>query len=373
MPGAMDSTARFNPTQVRDYLRKRGMLPENIVRYCYRPFDVRWLYWEPETKLLDEKRSEYFPHVLDGNIFLFTTGRTRKEIIEPALSVRTLSDLNCMDSGARGFPLYLRRATPQLFDEGDPSKPIPNLSDSASAYLTSLGVSEQQLFYHCLSTLHSPIYRQENVSAIRLDWPRIPLPEDLATLMKSAELGQQVAALLDPITPVGGVTSGTISTELRLIGSITRVGGGGLNVEAGDLVVTAGWGFGGQGGVTMAGKGKAHVRDYTAQEQEALADAAFGDKTCDVYLNEVAYWQNIPTPVWEYTMGGYQVLKKWLSYRERKLLGRSLTVNEVREFTAIARRIAALLLMEADLNANYQQVKMATFDWANLKKGDPKG
>jgi len=51
----MQSTARFHAEAVRDHLRQRGFQPENIVRYCYRPFDVRWLYWEPETKLLDEK------------------------------------------------------------------------------------------------------------------------------------------------------------------------------------------------------------------------------------------------------------------------------------------------------------------------------
>ena len=54
-PGAMQSTAHFQAEAVRDHLRKRGFRPENIVRYCYRPFDVRWLYWEPETKLLDEE------------------------------------------------------------------------------------------------------------------------------------------------------------------------------------------------------------------------------------------------------------------------------------------------------------------------------
>ena len=51
-PSAMTSTARFKAEAVRDHLRKRGFLEQNIVRYCYRPFDMRWLYWEPETKLL---------------------------------------------------------------------------------------------------------------------------------------------------------------------------------------------------------------------------------------------------------------------------------------------------------------------------------
>ena len=45
--------------------RKRGMA-DNIVRYAYRPLDVRWLYWEPETKLVDRNRAEYRPHVRSG-------------------------------------------------------------------------------------------------------------------------------------------------------------------------------------------------------------------------------------------------------------------------------------------------------------------
>jgi hypothetical protein len=40
-------------------------------------------------------------------------------------------------------------------------------------------------------------------------------------------------------------------------------------------------------------------------------------------LNDVAYWKNIS--VREYTIGGYQVIKKWLFYREEKLLGRAMT------------------------------------------------
>ena len=51
----------------------------------------------------------------------------------------------------------------------------------------------------------------------------------------------------------------------------------------------------------------------------------------DVYLNESACWRDIPAPVWDFTIGGYQVIKKWLSYREFALLGRALTPDEARE------------------------------------------
>jgi hypothetical protein len=74
----------------------------------------------------------------------------------------------------------------------------------------------------------------------------------------------------------------------------------------------------------------------------------------DVHLNEDVYWANVPVGVWSYTLGGYQVLKKWLSYRSYDVLGRPLHLHEVMEFTHIARRIAALLLLYPALNANYE-------------------
>jgi hypothetical protein len=53
------------------------------------------------------------------------------------------------------------------------------------------------------------------------------------------------------------------------------------------------------------------------------------------------------------TLGGYQVLKKWLSYREHALLGRPLTSDEAQQFTHNVRRIAAILALHKDLNAHY--------------------
>ena len=61
MPTAVRSTARFDAKKTRRYLVQRGFKPENIVRYCYRPFDNRWLYWEPEKKLLDREAWRIFP------------------------------------------------------------------------------------------------------------------------------------------------------------------------------------------------------------------------------------------------------------------------------------------------------------------------
>jgi Type ISP C-terminal specificity domain len=120
----------------------------------------------------------------------------------------------------------------------------------------------------------------------------------------------------------------------------------------------------------MPGKGRAIERPYTVGERTAIAVGAqalgmpeedaftlLGHHTYDVYLNDVVFWSNVPANVWEYTVGGYQVIKKWLSYRESDVLGRSLTKEEAREVTSTARRIAALLLMGPALDANYQRAK----------------
>src|SRR5205814_6057850 len=53
-PKLMTDAARFQATATRNILRGRGLLPDNFVKFIYRPFDIRWLYWEPLTTLLDD-------------------------------------------------------------------------------------------------------------------------------------------------------------------------------------------------------------------------------------------------------------------------------------------------------------------------------
>jgi very-short-patch-repair endonuclease len=494
LPSLMKDSGRFNAREVRKALLSRNYTGI-IVRYGYRPFDVRWLYWDADTKLLDEKRPEFVPHVKPENLFLFTTGRTRKNLIEAPIFTRLLNDLNLMDSGARGFPLYIYDATQMaqlelIPTEAKTSGRRPNLSEKAKAYLAGIyssppapsplygegkklpyaqvyggaalwekikplarqmrheptkaeavlwdvlrgrrfegnkfrrqhpidrfivdfycaeahlvievdgeihdytpdedvlrqqfiesrglrvmrfrnvqvlddlpgvldtiqaaltpplqaverGVGgediplEQQaetLFYHTLAVLHSPAYRVENAGALRQDWPRVPLPKTREALEASAALGRQVAALLDVETPVPGVTQGDPRPELRSIGVLMSANGG-----APDFTINVNWGYFGAGSAVMPGRGR----------------AVEADGLIDVYLNASTYWKGIPTAVWEYTLGGYQVLKKWLSYRETAVLGRPLKAEEAREFMHIARRIAALLALNDALDVNYRAV-----------------
>ena len=50
--------------------------------------------------------------------------------------------------------------------------------------------------------------------------PRVPLPADAATLRAGADLGRQLAALLDPETPVEGVTTLKVRADLKGLGEL---------------------------------------------------------------------------------------------------------------------------------------------------------
>ena len=346
-PGVMRSSARFNARAVREALLKRGGPAEDgFVRYAYRPFDDRWLYWDADGTLLDRPRAEYKPHVFEGNLWLVAQQKPRREWG----SLQVISNLGCldlMDRGATCIPAWEREEG--LAAAGGAQR-RPNLSEQAEDYLDRLEMGVEDLFHHVVAVLHDPAYRTANTGALRMEWPRIPLPGwpdgdaagAAAELTASAAQGRELAALLDCNADVDGVTTGALWPQLAFIAIPATVDGG--NLVGDDFAVTAGWGHFGQSDAVMPGQGRVVERDYTAAERAALGAAAstLGETTFDVYLNERAYWRNVPADVWNYHLGGYQVLKKWLSYRESRVLDRILRPEEVQHFTHTARRIAAV-------------------------------
>ena len=351
-PTAMGTRARFDPRSVRRTLLARGGPDETgFIRHSYRPFDDRWLYWEGDTKLLNEKRPEYRPHAFAGNLWLSAAPHLRKGEREPQACVtRHMASLHLIERGANMFPAWLR-------DDGILTGPDsdrrPNLSPAADEYLKRLGLGVEDLFYHVVGVVHDPRYREANAGALSMEWPRVPLPawpdgqaEDAAKkLVESAAAGRALAALLDCEEGVPGVTEGVLRADVAPLGVPATVSG--RNMAGGDFAVAAGWGRVGSGDAVMPGLGKVVERDYSTEERSAIGDAvtALGDRTFDVYLNNASFWKNVPAAVWDYRLGGYQVLKKWLSYREEAVLGRPLRPAEIQHFSDAVRRIGAILMM----------------------------
>ena len=351
-PEAMKNASRFDAQQVRGRLLERGGPTDSgFIRFTYRPFDNRWLYWEAETKLLDEKRAAYKPNVFEGNIWFSAARHLRKSSAEPqACFTKHMGSLHLIERGALMFPAWIHDEN--IFSRnGCCEKKRPNLSDEAQRYLERLGLSVEDLFYHVLSVLHDPEYRKTNTGGLKMGWPRIPLAgwpggkvrNAAETIAQSAQRGRKLAELLDPDVPVAGVTEGALSPQSLVIAVPRTTDRSSMSGD--DFAMTAGWGRLRQGNVVMPGQGRVVERYYTPDEHAALGKSvsSLGETTFDVYINARAFWSNVPAAVWNYRLDGYQVLKKWLSYRERGVLDRPMTVEEVKHFAHTARRIGAIL------------------------------
>jgi hypothetical protein len=388
--------ARFAPQLAREKaLGSESFREDRVVRYALRPFDARWCYYTSVRPIWNEPRPALWAQCWPGNEFLMTRpAAVASPEGMPFCFARLLGDNDALRGHAYYFPLRIRNGERlnkkgqhtlfQLLGEEPEGDAVANLSQAVRDYLDKLNLKDPDTdadtarlpWIHVLAVGYSPAYLTENADGVRRDWPRIPLPDSRKALLESAALGRRVAALLDTESEVPGVTAGKIDPLMRTIGVLSRVGGGTLDPDAGDLAVSAGWGHAGKGGVTMPARGHTIDREYDKTEREALAAAAaarglsldqalalLGRSTRDVYLNDRAYWKNVPTNVWEYYIGGYQVIKKWLSYREEELLGRALRAEEAREVMNMTRRLAAIVLMQPALDKNYRRVKAATYSW----------
>ncbi|GBF54216.1 adenine specific DNA methyltransferase [Microcystis sp. 0824] len=380
--GLTEDASGFEAKKVRLKVQKsEGFQQNNIIRYLLRPFEVRWCYYSKISPLWNRSRPDLWSQCWEGNSFLISRFKSAKtDEGSPFYFAIGLSDDHLLSPDASCFPIRLRtklteNKTASLFNTQEfiDTTLTANLSEKSRQYLNQLGINNLDenienaslIWLHTLAIGYSPLYLGENADGIRQDFPRIPLPNSQELLIKSAQLGQAIASLLDTENPVIGVTKKP-TPALQKIALISCTDGGNLNPDKGDLIINLGWGHGGKNGVTMPGKGKAIARQYTTAEMSVISPEMrklLGTKTYDIYLNDRAYWQNIPARVWEYTIGGYQVIKKWLSYREEKLLGRGLTIAEVQEVSEMTRRITAIILLESDLDDNYQNIKTAVYSF----------
>ena len=366
------NAARYDAKKARARaLEKEAYDPSRQVRYIVRPFDIRHAYYTGFRPIWNESRPQLWAQYSGGNRFLMTrkSGAADPEG-PPTLYTQCLTDDHCLKTDAFLLPFQKHDPSLGILPAGRTSA---NLSASARAWLTHLGLPNPDTdadaaaapWHHALAITYAPQYLSDNADGIAIDWPRVPLPNERELLDNSVALGTQVAALLDMEIDVPGVTSGTVGHHLRMIGGVSNT----------DLQVNAGWGSRDSKGRTNPGRGRIKPRDWTKTEKVALlkgfAARSIGEdqgfdllgNAIDVYLNDTTFWRGVPEAAWNYVIGGYPVIKKWLSYREGAVLGRPLSKNEAREVTAMVRRLTSLILLSDQLDANYVECRDKAYHW----------
>ena len=350
-PTLATNRARYDAKATRArLLLEEGYRAKNVVRYCMFAFDMRWAYLTGVRPTWNEPRPQLMHVFPEARSFLhLRPQRIAEPEGFPAYWTTCLADDYVLHKHAFLVPVV----------DNLSGAPRPNLSDSAITYLGDLGLSPtaenaEALLHHALATLYSRTYLAENVDGLRQGWPHIPLPKAAEVLQASADLGAQLAALLNPDVPVPGVSTGTPLPALAPIAvPSTQIGA----QRDWDL---SGWGNRTDVGVTMPLRGRVNTRAYSSTEAATETyTELLGEQALDIGISSVSFWRCVPEAVWECRIGGYQVLKKWLSYRDHSIIDRPLTSEEVGHFQQTARRIAAVLMLGPALDASYQHCMTA--------------
>jgi hypothetical protein len=272
----------------------------------YRPFDVRYIFYH--EAVIERPRPEVMRHMLAGENLGLITRRQQlpgRECTYFFVANTIISD-GVIRSDNRGseslFPLYLYPSaeSPDAFhQERKPNLAnwlLPTLS-AAYGFTPTPG----QVLAYIYAVLYSPTYRQKYAQELRTDFPRIPFTADGDLFRQMAALGQQLI-------------------DLHLLRNLSN---------------TAGVKYQGQGSDVVK---KVHY------------DAATGR----VYINADKYFEGVTPEMWEYRIGGYQVLKKYLEDRK----GRRL--DDPVRYIHIASAIAETICLQQQIDALYPQVEAQT-------------
>jgi Type ISP C-terminal specificity domain/N-6 DNA Methylase len=373
-PEISEAKAGYLPEAIWGKLKRNGHFRrECVLPFVMFPFDSRFLYYTNDAKLLNRARPEFFEGLQENEFFACVFAPRKASEVYPLYS-RELVNYHVHERGSYVFP---REVTEAFSVEKYANLPeavwrrigtrfgLTEPTDSERRY-TVLRDSEVarefvgKLFRVGFAVLHAPAYQAEHKSALSADWAHLPIPKNNDLFEQLVVRGEQITRLLDANRDARDVVEAVLGRErAALLGPLQRKEGG--NLRPGDLKVTVTyWG---------GGKGRWKPRPFGIDENpiEVWGADVWGERTGDLYINDDAFFANVPEAIWTYQLGGYPVLKKWLGYRQAdRRDDNPLTDDERKWFRQVIQRIAALLALGTELDALYQQAAADAFTAVEL-------
>jgi len=284
---------------------------EKIIQYDYRPFDIRFTYYD--TEIFCRAVPKLWQQVRLENRSLITSKIIKEGEFAHAFVSEFLSDVIYLSpksaTNAFVFPLYSYPSEPQerLISEGIlGAERIFNFTDQfLQAVKESLGTepTPEEIFYYIYAVLYSPIYRKRYEEFLKIDFPKIPLPTDYELFKVLSNLGKELV-------------------DLHLLKHQA------LNQT--------------EIGFPESGSNKVE----RARHDEA---------TERVYIHKGQYFEGISKEVWEYRIGAYQVMNKYL--KDRK--GRKLSMDEVNHYIKVAKAIHLTIGLQGKVDELYAGLDQA--------------
>jgi len=283
---------------------KNEKIQELIKEYHYRPLDFRHIYYSDSVVSRTCKR--WMKHLLHKNLALIVRRTVEEKSWGHAFVTNKLADLNFLKAQSYAFPLYLYSDEPkgQLFEkEAGELKRFPNLTDKfLQAIKESLGTepAPEEIFYYIYAVLYSPTYRKRYEEFLKIDFPRIPLPNDYGSFKALSNLGKELIDL--------HLLKHSALRETKI-------------------------------GFPKGGSNK-------------VEKVRYDEMTQGVYINKDQYFEGISKKVWEYRVGAYQVMEKYL--KDRK--GRKLSLDEINHYMKAARAICLTIELQGKIDDVYARI-----------------
>ncbi|MFB6273986.1 MAG: type ISP restriction/modification enzyme [Salinibacter sp.] len=301
-------------SEKRKLLQNDPRWQEKIMKCLYRPFDVRWLFYHYHA--VDFGREDIMKHLVGKeNIALLTKRQGRRSPYSYIFVTDKICESCVFESAYANntvHPLYLYPDTSRqdLFSQDEPTgKREPNLNPNVVEALTAAYDREptpEEIFHYVYAVLYAPSYREKYADFLKIDFPKVPFTSDVELFEELAKLGERLVKL-HLLT----------SDELDL--PIARFHGEGDGIVA----RTKGQGFG------------------------------YDPDTERVHINESQYFAPISQDLWEYQIGGYQVLEKWLKDRKE----RTLSTDEIRTYCRVATALQLTVEIQDEIDALYPWVE----------------
>ena len=333
---SLKDTRGWKLKKEREYLSNEEDWKEYFTKIHYRPFDRRWIYYHKH--MVDWGREEYMNHLLAGeNLSLcYMRQVSLNEDYSHFLISKEMVD-NRTFSSSKGIiqqaPLYLYTKVENktansrkkgggtmmmLFEEGEEyTERRPNINKEFYALLENVygqRPTPEQILYYTYAVLYAPSYRQTYAEFLKSDFPRVPFTKDVELFSDLAKLGEELTNL-------------HLMKSEKLHDSIAKFQGEGDNVIA---------------------KSKKVGRNYVPDEER-------------VYINkEMQYFEGIPEEVWEYQIGGYQVLDKWL-YDRRE---RRLSNDEIQHYCRVVTALHHTIELQKEIDEFYAGVEDDVVEWS---------
>jgi|GEM_PF-1695481 hypothetical protein len=290
-----------------------------ICKIDYRPFDARHIIYHDALVWRTVKKMTN--HLLNKqNISLvFVRNQQGTSYYDNVFISKNIIDLHLLPIGSYLAPLYLYTDNLGIEEKTPNFKPefLKMVKEKFS------NPSPEQILGYIYAVLHSNNYRTRYLDFLKIDFPKIPFDVSIQEFKRLASLGQELieAHLIQtPPSPSGlsGGGSSSLSCPTRGGGSTSsssHAKGGDLSslsspTRGGDLSSLSSPVRGGWWGLNIG------EPQFDGEQNFVVEKVSYNQPTQRLYFNKTCYFTGVSPAVWEFKIGGYQVLDKYLKSRK---------------------------------------------------------